>query len=136
MNTLRAILSCLLALSLLASTSGVSLAYHICSGELDSVTLASIPQADTCDCDHDDATTSDAPCTKDCCQTTLHTLKTVDIFTLAVLNTLPKLAIIATIPTVHLTAQYSEQMTLIVPRPHTSPPPERDIPVRFHALLI
>lgn len=137
MKFLQTILSCLTAITLLVSTSGVNVVYHYCSDEFETVSLGTAP---TCDCDHDDDSTDDAantPCEKDCCTTTVHTLKTTDSFLLASQKDIAsKATILAVLPVVVFYPQpaYTVQQTSFFL--DTSPPHSENIPVRFRALLI
>jgi hypothetical protein len=137
MKFLNTILSCLTVIALLVSTSGVNVVYHYCSDELETVSLGTAP---ACDCEHDDISADDAantPCTKDCCTTTVHTLKTTDSFVLTMQKDIAsKATILAVLPVVVFYSQpvYAVQQTSFFL--DTSPPHSENIPVRFRALLI
>ncbi len=137
MKFLHTILSCLTAITLLVSTSGVNVVYHYCSDEFETVSLGT---ALTCDCDHDDDSADDAantPCTKDCCTTTIHTLKTTDSFVLTMQKDITSKATVLTVlPVVVFYSQptYTVQQTSFFL--DSSPPHSENIPVRFHTLLI
>jgi hypothetical protein len=134
MTILRSILPCLMALSLLVSTSGAGVVYHYCSGELDSISLAS---QNTCDCDDDEDEDSPTPCTKDCCTATLHVLKTTDSFVIiSQKNVHAPLYPSALLPVLVHFALYNSDARAVLPHVDTSPPYHQNIPIRFRALLI